>query len=435
MHILKFIVYLSLTWKCFAGVYKYQSYSHNVVCTAKKGLVTPSTDQQVLDVVLTAVNQSRHIKVLTSHHHSITDILCTNGIAISLTNFQNYKLNKKNSIVTVGAGMALSTFLELLDNDGYAIENMPSYGGITVGGLLGTGAHGSSLKRSVPADLLVRIKVITGQLPLRIQYISNKDDLKAFKTHLGALAIKDNDKWNLITDVNARQILTQGAIFEQIQATSNNSVLCAIESQLALSRINTVSETQVPLYTMINPTVINNMTGYGLLRNPATGYSHNMLNAKCTYCAWNTTSTPFFTADYSFIITVERLGAVTKDIAQILNDYGHLCFPLGTLFRYLKHSDGLLTLSGDNANVNYVAFEFVLFIRKHRNIDTEFVLAGYEKISQMLRKKYNARPHWGKNGPAFFTQGVHSGLKKFYEKKQKYDPKGLFDNNLLRRLF
>ncbi|CAF1507718.1 unnamed protein product, partial [Didymodactylos carnosus] len=63
------------------------------------------------------------------------------------------------------------------------------------------------------------------------------------------------------------------------------------------------------------------------------------------------------------------------------------------LFRYLKHSDGLLTLSGDNANVNYVAFEFVLFIRKHRNIDTEFVLAGYEKISQMLRKKYNARPH------------------------------------------
>ncbi|CAF1550043.1 unnamed protein product [Didymodactylos carnosus] len=269
IHILKFIVYLSLTWTCFANVYKYQSYSH-VLCTAKKDLVTPSTDQQVLDVVSTAVNQSRHIKILTSHHHSITDILCTNGIAISLTNFQNYKLNKKNSIVTVGAGMTLSTFLELLDNDGYAIENMPSYGDITVGGLLGTAAHGSSLKRSVPADLLVRIKVITGQLPLGIQYISNKDDLKAFKSHLGALvfssqlseerlfdnsvtkmakkhdlfyfvwlhsakliiittgtyltnysAIKDNDKWNLITDVNARQILTQGSIFEQIQATSN----------------------------------------------------------------------------------------------------------------------------------------------------------------------------------------------------------------------
>ncbi|CAF1458318.1 unnamed protein product, partial [Didymodactylos carnosus] len=54
-----------------------------------------------------------------------------------MTNFGNYyKLNKAKQTVTCGSSMFLQTLIDKLAIDGYALSNMPGYGGITIAGIL-----------------------------------------------------------------------------------------------------------------------------------------------------------------------------------------------------------------------------------------------------------------------------------------------------------
>ncbi|CAF1121334.1 unnamed protein product [Didymodactylos carnosus] len=122
--------------------YSYSSYQLSINCTASKGYREPRTTEDIIGILKAALVSKSTVKVLSTHHHSHTGIICTgtNGYALSLIHFSTkYILNKDKLTVTVGAGMELGKLLKLLHQDGYGLENMPAYGGITTGGLFATG--------------------------------------------------------------------------------------------------------------------------------------------------------------------------------------------------------------------------------------------------------------------------------------------------------
>ena len=63
--------------------------------------------------------------------------------------------------------------------------------------------------------------------------------------------------------------------------------------------------------------------------------------------------------------------------------------------------------------------------------------AVYDEIVQMTIRKYNGRPHWGKNSSAYFV-GLDSDnypmWDEFLELKEDMDPNGLFNNKIWRQM-
>ncbi|CAN1825307.1 L-gulonolactone oxidase 2 [Linum perenne] len=120
------------------------------------------------------------MKVATSTSHSIPKLVCLDdaveGVLIS-TKYLNRVLgvDKVAMSMTVESGMTLRKLIEEAAKDGIALPYSPYWWGLTVGGMLGTGAHGSSLWRdegTAVHDFVVGISVVLLVLVLLVMAMS-----------------------------------------------------------------------------------------------------------------------------------------------------------------------------------------------------------------------------------------------------------------------
>ncbi|XP_037034206.1 L-gulonolactone oxidase 5-like [Bradysia coprophila] len=104
-----------------------------------------------------------------------------------MTGIRSMKMNGDQT-ATFGAGLNMreaTTFLRLHDR---AFRTTPAFGNITIGGAIGTGAHGSSIRYHASiSSQIAKLKIVDGKG--EIKEITDPEDLKAFKIHLGLLGI------------------------------------------------------------------------------------------------------------------------------------------------------------------------------------------------------------------------------------------------------
>ncbi|XP_038708772.1 probable L-gulonolactone oxidase 6 [Tripterygium wilfordii] len=140
------------------------------------------------------------MKVATRYSHSIPKLVCPDGqdgLLIS-TKFLNRVLNVdvSSATITVESGVTLRQLIDEAAKAGLALPYAPYWWGATVGGILGTGAHGSTLwgKGSSVHDYVVQLRLVSpggprdGYAKLRTLDTSNRD-LSAAKTSLGVLGV------------------------------------------------------------------------------------------------------------------------------------------------------------------------------------------------------------------------------------------------------
>ena len=128
-----------------------------------------------------------------------------------------------------------------------------------------------------------------------------------------------------------------------------------------------------------------------------------------------------------------RLTEWMGDVKAIIRE-NRACFPvLGIYLRFSKASDRWM---GFNYGQDMVAFE--IHVPKVANEAYPERSSGvYDEILQMTLKKYDGRPHWGKNAaPAFVGVGPNQYPKwsEFTALKQELDPSGLFENRIWRNM-
>lgn len=100
---------------------------------------------------------------------------------------QSFRMNADGT-ATFGAGVSLRKAMDFAHYHGRSFKVMPAYGNITLGGAIGTGAHGSSIK--YPSSLSSQIAwltIVDGNGDIRV--ITNPNELKSFRIHLGLLGI------------------------------------------------------------------------------------------------------------------------------------------------------------------------------------------------------------------------------------------------------
>ncbi|XP_037041553.1 L-gulonolactone oxidase-like isoform X1 [Bradysia coprophila] len=165
----------------------YTSYRRYPLCAPSDYMRYPKTTADVVSIVKEAIARGVKVKAFGSRH-SQTDIICTEGIPVDMTGLNFCKMNTDRVTATFGAGTLLFDAGEFLHRNGRALRTMAAYGGITLGGAIGTGAHGSTIKyNSTISSQVVKLTVVDGLG--NVAEISDPADLRAFKVNLGLLGI------------------------------------------------------------------------------------------------------------------------------------------------------------------------------------------------------------------------------------------------------
>ncbi|XP_044492579.1 probable L-gulonolactone oxidase 6 [Mangifera indica] len=160
----------------------------------------PTSEQELISVVSMATIAKRKMKVATRFSHSIPKLVCPDGedgLLIS-TKYLNkiLKVDAQAMTITVESGVTLRQIIEEATKAGLALPYTPYWWGLTIGGLMATGAHGSTLygKGSSVHDYVVELRIVSpgsaedGYAKVRVLN-ETYQDLHAAKVSLGVLGV------------------------------------------------------------------------------------------------------------------------------------------------------------------------------------------------------------------------------------------------------
>ncbi|CAH2071201.1 unnamed protein product [Thlaspi arvense] len=173
----------------------------------------PTSEAELVSIVAAATKAGRKMRVTTRYSHSICEdcdnlmnniptLECTDGtdgLFIS-TKFLNHMVQSDATAMTltVESGMTLRQFIDESAKVGLALPYAPYWWGLTVGGMMGTGAHGSSLrgKGSAVHDYVTEIRMVTpgsandGFAKVRVlSETTTPNEFNAARVSLGVLGV------------------------------------------------------------------------------------------------------------------------------------------------------------------------------------------------------------------------------------------------------
>ena len=174
-------------------------------CRAARA-VYPATEADIRDSVSEAVRHGLKMKVATSVGYSTSKISCPDGdegLIISLRDYvpQPVFVNSTDMTATVDAAMQLRDFVRELAGHGFTLPHTPLWDGVSVGGAIATGSHGSGffMRGSSVSEYVVGARVVVPAPPedgyARVLDIGSSSDphekalLEAVKMSLGVLGV------------------------------------------------------------------------------------------------------------------------------------------------------------------------------------------------------------------------------------------------------
>ncbi|KAL2940086.1 L-gulonolactone oxidase 3 [Bienertia sinuspersici] len=178
-------------------------------CTSPS-ITYPTTEEQLRLAVANANQHNLKVKVVTRFSHTIPKLACpsTQSDKTMLTSTERYnsgiEIDMKNMYVTVDAGVSLRELINKVEGAAMSLVAAPYWEGVTVGGLISTGAHGSSWwgKGGAVHDHVVGISLVVpaneSQGFAKVVWLEGDDPLfKAAKVSLGLLGVISKVKLSL----------------------------------------------------------------------------------------------------------------------------------------------------------------------------------------------------------------------------------------------
>ncbi|XP_027351038.1 probable L-gulonolactone oxidase 6 [Abrus precatorius] len=160
----------------------------------------PTTEEELVSMVATASKNNRKMKAVTRFSHSIPKLVCPdgqNGLLISTKNMNKVlEIDAEAMRMKVESGVSLRQILSEAAKAGLALPYTPYWWGLTIGGLMATGAHGSTLwsKGSAVHEYVVELRIVSPSGPedayAKVRNLNESDqDLNAARVSLGVLGV------------------------------------------------------------------------------------------------------------------------------------------------------------------------------------------------------------------------------------------------------
>ena len=159
----------------------------------------PTTEAGLVAAVARAVRLGKKVKVISPWAHSIPKLACPDGrdgLIISTSRYnRRIVVDKSRKTVEVDAGMNLRQLVDAIAQHGLALPYMPYWGGVSIAGLISTGAHGSSLfqKGGAVHEYVVALRLVIpatkaeGYARIVVLDESQPEEFNAAKVGLGVL--------------------------------------------------------------------------------------------------------------------------------------------------------------------------------------------------------------------------------------------------------
>lgn len=152
--------------------------------------VWPATEEAVCTYVRDAATHARRIRVAGSGHSS-SALVQTPDILMSMRDHRgliDYDLRRCRA--TVGAGTVLHDLGSILHGVGLGMQNLGDVDTQTIGGVIGTGTHGSGRKLQNISATLVGVRAVTGTAEV-VQWSAEEhpDLIDAARVSMGLLGI------------------------------------------------------------------------------------------------------------------------------------------------------------------------------------------------------------------------------------------------------
>ncbi len=151
-------------------------------------LLRPTTETEIVDAVRLGNATDRIVKIVGAGH-SFTDIACTNGVLLSLDDYDDIVRVDGND-VTVQAGIRIGALCRKLEEHGLALPNLGDIDVQSVAGAISTGTHGTGLEYQSIAAAVVGLRLVTADGGVAVCSETERPDLlHVARVGLGALGL------------------------------------------------------------------------------------------------------------------------------------------------------------------------------------------------------------------------------------------------------
>ncbi|KAM0830937.1 hypothetical protein ACQ4PT_065878 [Festuca glaucescens] len=446
----------------------YGSFPDRTICRAANATY-PRTEGELVAAVAAAAVAKLKVKVATRHSHSFPKLACPGGrdgtiISTERLN-RSVNIDAASGLMTVESGMVLRDLIQAAGAAGLALPHSPYWYGLTIGGLLATGAHGSSLwgKGSAVHEYVVGMRIVTpapasqGFAIVR-ELGADHPDLDAAKVSLGVLGVVSQVTLALqplfkrsVTFVKrddsdfAEQVAVWGDLHEfgdMAWLPRQGKVIYREDDRVDVSAPGDGLNDYLGFRS--NPTlglIIARAAEERLeedgddtarclaARLPAAAFE---LQAEedglLTSCPWDSRiRSPFF-YNSGFSVALSQAPAFVADIQKLRDlDPRALCSldaKLGVLIRYVRASSAYLGKTEDSVHFD------ITYYRSYTEGAPRAHADVLDELEQLALRKYDAIPHWGKNRNFAFDGAIAKYPKagEFLKVKDRYDPDGIFSS-------
>ncbi|EEL52074.1 FAD-dependent oxidoreductase [Bacillus cereus Rock3-44] len=409
-------------------------------------MMYPKNIQDVIKAVHLAKEMGKRIRVVGSGH-SFTPLVQTEEILLSLDGLQGILgIDSQSSIVEVWAGTKLSYLGRMLQEKGYAQENLGDIDSQSIAGAISTGTHGTGITFGSLATQVVEITaVLASGETIICSEKEHPEFWKAFQLSLGMLGVIVKVKLKVVpaymlmykskkesfsTVMNSLEEYKKHRHFEFFVFPYSDDVQVKITDETTGKGMDVKWH---KFKTELLENIAFSLLSKGCKLMPSISKRVSRLSAKAvpngqiigpSYQIFATSrNVRFYEMEYS--IPAEHMKKVVQEIHNLIQEKRfQVHFPIEC--RYVRGDDIWISPAYERDSA-YIA------VHMYKGMKYAAYFTAIERIFQ----KYEGRPHWGKMHAMGYEQlqRVYPKLSSFLEVRKEVDPIGMFLNPYLSKMF
>jgi FAD/FMN-containing dehydrogenase len=407
--------------------------------------------------------------------HSWSALAPADGIMLDMTAMDSVlSIDVERQQITVQPGLELGTLLTLAWEEGWRVRSVTALKKITVGGMLAVGAHGNDTSASTFSDDVVAIRFVDGTGQIQEVDQSDLEALRAARINLGALGVVVSFTIQCYPSglflyqsqkLRHADVATQA----QIDALVADNQLVEIYWFPFIDKVQVLTWNEVPaddpppfvpVYGWKQRTwnwLIQNVGQY-LVGSPVAFFVDRIMPSAGWVLAWlssllfsseETLQEPIDAGHYLYAyhkvwdsgwaVPADKTADALRVYSALIDSYeadGHYPVNICVHMRFIRAGGSLLGFGGakDGSKPEALLCQIEAATTAH----ADQIKSYFEDTERIFLQPYFAgRPHWAKEwyvGLHAFTLGGTDAWTTFREWRERFDPEGIYANDLIREV-